>query len=136
MRSYLFLALVLLAGCGDDRVQIIDPRAMPIVKQFVEDGGIPVTVSVVQGNTGVDSGRCVFDDETVYISPDVFEDPDFLAMTIYHELGHCVLFRPHDDRLMLNNMPESLMHSNPFKVLSAWYGDRDYYIDELFSGPW
>ena len=51
---------------------------------------------------------------------------------IYHELGHCVLGRGHEDgEFVLTRRAKSLMNS--FAV-TRWQFDEDYYLEDLFSG--
>jgi hypothetical protein len=54
---------------------------------------------------------------------------------IFHELGHCVLDRRHDDNLIqlgiYVNAPKSLMYSIPFGYESVFFEYRDYYYKEL-----
>lgn len=58
---------------------------------------------------------------------------------IFHELGHCLLGRPHFDDLLSNDDKVSIMTSeSPFTYLEVsahsinWSYKRDYYLDELF----
>jgi hypothetical protein len=52
---------------------------------------------------------------------------------IFHELGHCVLFKGHNRRRLPSGMPESIMY--PSIVGPRYYNrkNRAYYIWELFS---
>lgn len=54
---------------------------------------------------------------------------------IFHELGHCVLERSHNDDALDNGMCESLMRSGTSACITFYkYSDhQDYYLDELFS---
>jgi hypothetical protein len=64
---------------------------------------------------------------------------------IFHELGHCILGRDHDNTLLPNGDPKSMMVENNINVYApciyALDGDnscnfifkRDYYISELFD---
>ena len=64
---------------------------------------------------------------------------------IFHELGHCVLLRPHDESLLPNGDPRSMMVANNLDIYApciyAIDGEddcdntfkRSYYLDELFD---
>ena len=51
---------------------------------------------------------------------------------LYHELGHCLLNRDHEDKMDSDNMPGSIMHST---IFSDWYyhDHRPAYLKELFT---
>ena len=62
----------------------------------------------------------------------------------FHELGHCILGRSHDNRLLPNGDPRSIMVENNLKLYSPCLypigGNcqdntykRTYYLDELFN---
>jgi len=64
---------------------------------------------------------------------------------VFHEMGHCILGRSHDETLLPNNAPKSMMVKDDISVYSgciyALGGDtscnktsrREYYLDELFD---
>ena len=57
---------------------------------------------------------------------------------IFHELGHCVLHRVHDNDILSNDEWQSLMRGGPVqtdRTISLNYSGvrRAYYIDELFN---
>lgn len=53
---------------------------------------------------------------------------------VFHELGHCILGRKHDTRL-LNNKPESLMYPQLVSMshFTLYRDNESYYFDELFK---
>lgn len=54
-------------------------------------------------------------------------------LVLFHELGHCVLGRPHRDDLLPDGLPASMM--NAHNVGARIYAhDPDYYLCELFGG--
>lgn len=66
-----------------------------------------------------------------------------LQTLIFHELGHCVLGRDHDNSLLKNGDPKSIMTENNLGIYSPCVYPiggtpcdnsfkRSYYIDELF----
>lgn len=51
---------------------------------------------------------------------------------MYHELGHCILKRDHDETLITHAQPESIMY--PVHLGNALYVDYySHYINELFN---
>lgn len=69
---------------------------------------------------------------------------DELENLIFHELGHCVLGRQHDNTEMPKGDPRSIMVSNNIQLYSScayaingepvnYYLRRGYYLDELFD---
>lgn len=56
-------------------------------------------------------------------------------LLLFHELGHCVLKREHDDRTILQrgrNLPDSVMHTYLLDS-NVYQENREHYLDELFS---
>lgn len=56
-------------------------------------------------------------------------------MLTFHELGHCILGRQHEDAMIEvkgEQVPKSLMNSYNFSP-KIYQSHRDYYLDELFS---
>ena len=79
--------------------------------------------------------------ETGYGSRTVTFDPDFWnsvsetqrELLAHHELGHCILYRPHLTTLLSNGAEKSIMY--PYIMSSSTYlNNYDYYQQELFSG--
>ncbi len=82
----------------------------------------------------------------ILINPDKCWLNDFAKEAlIFHELGHCILGRDHDNSLLPNGDPKSMMVENNIIIYSpcvyAIGGNtdcnftfkRDYYISELFD---
>lgn len=56
-------------------------------------------------------------------------------IVIFHELGHCILHREHDDRTIERNgetIPISIMNAHVLDV-NDYLLNRDYYLQELFQ---
>lgn len=51
---------------------------------------------------------------------------------VFHELGHCVLNRPHLDEVRQDGRCKSIMHSGQKCSDDYTNGSRDTYLDELF----
>lgn len=53
-------------------------------------------------------------------------------LLIYHELGHCVLDRRHDESIFINGEPKSIMHPNGI-TWKQYRKSKRYYDRELFG---
>ncbi len=55
-------------------------------------------------------------------------------MLVFHELGHCILNRPHLETRFINDNYKSMMKGNGDPIFAGFnLFKRDYYIDELFD---
>jgi hypothetical protein len=73
---------------------------------------------------------------TVYIDPSAWQTQNDWGheAVILHELGHCILGRGHDSRVLDTGAPRSLMY--PTRIDPQVYHDnRGYYFTELFNPP-
>ena len=53
---------------------------------------------------------------------------------LFHELGHCYLFRMHrDERNLETHQPLSIMHSDAQVSEGFYWLNHDYYMNELFD---
>lgn len=59
------------------------------------------------------------------------QDSFALQQLIFHELGHCVLNLDHNDDIMNNNCPKSIMHSRFFGDTECYWNNIEYYLKEL-----
>ncbi len=78
--------------------------------------------------------------ETGYGSRTVTLDPDFWnvvsdtqkRLLMHHELGHCILYRPHRSTFLTTGREASIMY--PIILSSATYAaNEEYYLNELFT---
>lgn len=53
---------------------------------------------------------------------------------MFHELGHCELGRPHNNTVLDNGCPMSLMKSHGFHT-DCYRRNKSYYLNELFTAP-
>lgn len=60
--------------------------------------------------------------------------PQFKELVVFHELGHCYFLREHDDTMLENGYPRSIMKSsvNQFLYVYSWF--YEYYLTELNAG--
>jgi len=100
----LMILMLLLSACGKKIDGVIDPAFDQYVQDFEMKVGVPVSgVSVTFKPTEYPVlGVCIYGGEIakVEIDPTQWErmDSHGREQLIYHELGHCVLGRGHDDR--------------------------------------
>jgi len=148
------LMLIVLVGCGksiDDYFlkkakDVKQSESDPIFREFVEsfsiDYKVNVTVPVVLRS--IDSqyaGVCIkysngykeVQINNLYWNNLSIEQKEQL---IYHELGHCVLNRGHDNSLMPSNpdCPKSIMRSYMFsryEIENCYLPNYNYYKEEL-----
>ena len=58
----------------------------------------------------------------------------FREFVVFHELGHCFLFRPHLEEFLSNGACASIMRSGNGGCLDNYSSrTREFYIDELFE---
>ncbi|MFY0685782.1 MAG: hypothetical protein JXQ90_01385 [Cyclobacteriaceae bacterium] len=81
---------------------------------------------------------------TLSLNEFCIQTPQQFEALIFHELGHCILGRFHDDDTLANGAPRSMMVSANTLIYSACVYDlggggcdltsrRAYYLDELFN---
>jgi len=59
---------------------------------------------------------------------------NFREMIVYHELGHCVLYRGHTEETLSNGICASIMRSGTEGCRDHYNSfTREFYIDELFE---
>ena len=86
-------------------------------------------------------GSCTLGQKIVKINKEIWNDYDrnIQKEVIYHELGHCLLNRMHNNkRLLINNysVPASIMNESvpSFFYNVDFYGLKERLVDELFGG--
>jgi len=157
--AYLLIILSLLVSCSSrPRIIQIDPQLRPYYDRFVIESrahGKNASISEIiiefadlGTNSGLDgsflNGVCIrqgssaptIEINSASISGYSWQDTDdtHKEMVMFHELGHCVLFRVHTTaETNVNNqvIPVSLMA--PFLLDETIYSNnREYYLSELF----
>ena len=98
--------------------------------------GITGVISEISEN-GV-AGTCQYGEHIHHVTVDKsFWDNSsigFREFVIFHELGHCVLGRGHDESSFSNGICRSIMRSGTGTCRDAYINEyKDYYIDELFE---
>ena len=140
MRRYIFiLVLLFIAGCGGGPY-VYDEEFQPYIDSFQDDArlhGKTVNITNVSitydenipyGKLGVCKGT------HITINPGHWGGlpKSSRKQLLYHELGHCALFRKHDDSRTEDGRPASIM--NRFIIDRYMYeANEKEYIDELFK---
>lgn len=85
------------------------------------------------------AGYCAYQN---HVATDIVIDATFFdesndnwkEMVIFHELGHCVLYRDHNESKLVNGNCGSIMRSGVEDCRDAYSPTtRTYYLNELFS---
>ena len=84
------------------------------------------------------AGTCQYGNHINHVTVDVeFWDRAsnlLREFVVFHELGHCVLARGHEESSFSNGICRSIMRSGTQDCIDAYIAqNRDYYLDELFS---
>jgi hypothetical protein len=154
-KNIVFLIAILMAvcsSCSKDPVYNVPDNLQSYVDEFINEAaerGIELTIDdliilfeedlEVNGVTA--AGLCQTGGRKH--SPTIKIDTTSLNWTlnlstkeqlIFHELGHCVLGRPHNDKRMANGNYGSSMRTSGEQIYGPVYSNfkRDYYLDELF----
>ncbi len=156
------LLLILMVSCDDPvREPYVEPELEPIVGQLIAEGaarGYSVSAENLEARF-VD--RIVVDDRTLCgLVPagskrsrpviEISTEPQCWALRhaadrealVFHELGHALLGRKHDDGLLPGGAYRSIMNSRTIVGLYTKskgletvidHNKRSYYVDELFD---
>ena len=137
----LTLLIITLGSCMysgmDDDYTSIDPKLRPYLKLFIKEAssrGIyvdTVNLKLVFGKSGKE-GVTYYDTKTIIIDSTSYSWKHLPECLLMHEFGHLFLYRKHDDRLLQNGLPKSLMTSKAIPILYI-ENNMGYYFDELFT---
>jgi hypothetical protein len=163
MRTLLLVSLfVSCVGCGHSPQVNIPADFQPQVTAFIQasqsvaepnDPPLVITDLIIQYSNGVnvltqsEDGECdlnpnqtpmiKIDQESWSIMDDIGKET-----LMFHELGHCLLFRKHNPTNNVGGYPESIMMASPIQIETAfepyYTAHRAEYLQELFlkgDGP-
>ncbi|MCB0601157.1 MAG: hypothetical protein KDC28_08015 [Saprospiraceae bacterium] len=148
-----FLLLGVFISCHKDEVHVIDARVQPYLDRFLTEGeirGVDIDVDAFgldarvenilssSSNGGRVLGYCDMAKSENHIV--VFDAGYWSGATdlekellVFHELGHCLLGRQHDDSSNPDGTCLSIMHSGTGSCRNAYnLSTRSQYLDELF----
>jgi hypothetical protein len=121
MKHCAYILLLLLTSCANTQTSI-DPKLRSYVEAFARAGNFhtlpPLTVQFGNGATAENDGECIeYDDSAntpniVNIVQNYWDwyNETQRTLLMFHELGHCVLHRVHNNALNTNGMPVSIMY--------------------------
>lgn len=153
MRYAITLSLFLCA-CGHfihTPIVSIDPALQEYVDEFVAESNhqgrhvriTDLSVHFTPKLTGTHLASCdnYHGDDTNIILVDAskweWESPEYRKAMMFHELGHCVLNRPHLLTWSIRNgrwIVDSIMFPDIQSDTSMYVDNWDYYMVELFTG--
>jgi hypothetical protein len=147
--KYYIVFLLIIASCGsapppskgNDAVGV---DFKPYYNEFIDDlnlrnkrvahSGITIRFDVMRSPINVGECHYSYPNHTVKINKNYWDKSSDTVkkIIIYHELGHCMLYRDHNNQLNSINQPMSIMYS---KVLygSVFLRDELQYINELMK---
>lgn len=144
--SIFIIAIDILCACAPETLHMyrVPAEVAPLIEQFKAEAAahghsLIIENLVVQFSDALplwEPGSCTTSSSTPLINLNrIFWFESSTAAqreeVVYHELGHCVLGRPHLD-LYLNGVSVSLMSTE--LLPESWYtNNRAYYIFELFN---
>ena len=121
-----------------------DGKLQPYVNSFIEDmgyekdriDGYTVRFETLSHLNAGTIGYCQPLSKRIRIDPTYWYGPFVSEKSrtalVYHELGHCVCYEAHDDSLLPDKCPTTIMHH---RLTSNTCLQRhwDYYVEELFQ---
>lgn len=117
----------------------ISEELVPFLALWEKDTGITVhlrTIRLGELKEGI-AGTCWILNRKIIIDKDVWDRSDFYSRKelLYHELGHCVLLRMHNNSTFQNGCPKSIMYDTMFSTeqLRCYINNESYYIEELLK---
>jgi hypothetical protein len=141
----LSISLLVLVGCGKNN---IDPQLQPYVDSFVQLGnvsspltpnGLSVQFGTIPDTSAEFDGYCQWGptgNNTITINQSTWVNYDETQRTLimYHELGHCVLGRWHNNSLdPVTGAPMSIMYYSATQASVQYQINSAPYIQELFN---
>ena len=154
----LFVTVMSFISCQQDDLNaditqnysdLVDSRLIPYFERFESEAkkrgleydllslGITAEVRNLSGNRV--AGQCNYhSNQPNHVSIDLpfFERASdaYREFVVFHELGHCVLYRDHDEGVLSNGVCSSIMRSGLGRCQDNYAAHtRTYYINELFS---
>lgn len=149
----LSFCLMFLLGCNrnleQQKIVSIDSSLQPYVNDFVDEGrseGVTIvidnlSVRFADDIPGVAIGQCSMFDHGTVGTPSIIIERAYWdshseiakKVVIFHELGHCVLFREHVWGWTASNIVASIMYYS-IQYDSMYSNNWAYYMHELFHG--
>jgi predicted SprT family Zn-dependent metalloprotease len=104
------------------------------ISRFESYYGKPIKTSIIFNDlSGETIGTCFYTINAIEIDTVFWNNSDDITREelILHELAHCVLHKDHNNNMLENNCPESIMHEYTYP--GCYEKNKAYYIKELFD---
>lgn len=142
MKKSLFLLLGFLVSCGVPQKNT-DTEFNEYISRFTKQTELHIDVPINFSNLEGYVGACItYSDnrKEIEIDQEFWQRAEDLAreQLIFHELGHCVLNRDHDDTLVrvdgfFYQIPNSIMYPYIFGSYSFYEEFHQHYMEELID---
>ena len=159
LKIILTACLFIILGCGKgkDFEYNVPAEFEPYVQKFITEAkargkDIKIDNLIIKRDSTLSSLLCAMSNTISSINdvqkiitiavPYCWQNDAQLEALIFHELGHCILGRAHDNSLMPKGDPKTIMYPDNISVYSPCVYfvtncdllyRRPYYIDELFN---
>lgn len=164
IKKILFIGVLAILGCTKQKdfspIYNVPPEFQPNIDSFLNEAAarghhFSINNLIIQYDSSLTPAYCgesnIISAENnvqkiISINPNLkcWENNEELEALIFHELGHCFLGRQHDNSLLPNGDPKSIMTAKDVSIYSPCiynFGDttcdkryrRTYYLDELFD---
>src|SRR6185503_9958619 len=127
LRKLLIACLIIIIGCNKESQFIyeVPDEFEPIVKRFISEAkarGINITITnlIIKRDSTLSSVLCGMSNTISSVNnvqkiisiavPYCWQNEVQLEALIFHELGHCILGRQHDNSLMPKGDPKTIMY--------------------------
>lgn len=141
---------IVFASCSKSKRYDVPAEVDVYVQRFIEEGNargadIKINRLVVEyspelaDEPGNVAGRCArgyrsWRKPLIELTTDFDQlSPEAQEQLIFHELGHCILDRSHQDRKLSNGHFGSNMNTHYWTYIAGQDHKRDYYLDEMFN---
>lgn len=114
----------------EDYSELYGTKRVVVTDLIIEFGDLKDTFVGLCGKFEGESPRITVDSEWWNSSTTNDAQREIL---MFHELGHCILDRDHNDNVLPNGKQESIMY---YRVINSndYVTSRGYYLKELFNG--
>lgn len=143
----LFSCGLMFLSCKQENVQVIDETFVPYIDRFFEEAqmrGLDLkkedfSFSMQFGSIAHAAGVCRYATNEMTINPNYWNDRNEIGKEylVFHELGHCILDRRHENVILNHGECKSIMKGTEDgrRCLRSFVSDiwRSYYVDELFD---
>lgn len=160
LRKSLIICLIIILGCKKETPFVYDVPAEfePLVQKFITEAkargkDISITNLIIKYDPSIPSSFCASSNvisskndvqKIISLNPvKCWLNGAQMETLIFHEMGHCILGRQHDNSLMPKGDPKSIMIPADLGIYSPCVYSlgnpcdlsyrRSYYIDELFN---